>query len=46
MPYRMTQSSLQEKELTDYTEQTIEGLPPLKEATGYPTIFPRDLFKS
>lgn len=42
----MTQSPLQEKELTGYTKQTIEGLPPLMEATGYPTIFPQDLYIS
>ena len=37
----MTQSPLQEKLVTGYTKQTIQGLPPLKEATGYPQFFPR-----
>jgi len=43
-PYRMTQPPLQEKLVTGYTKQIIEGPPPLKEATGYPTFFPRDLY--
>ena len=42
----MIQPPLQEKELTGYTKQTIEGLPPLKEAAGHPTIFPQDLYIS
>lgn len=42
----MTQPPLQEKEVTSYTKQIIKGLPPLKEATGYPTIFPQDLYIS
>jgi hypothetical protein len=46
MPYLMTKSPLQEKVLTGYTKQTIEEIPPLKEATGYPTIFPQDLYIS
>jgi len=42
----MTQPPLQEKEVTGYTKQTIEGIPPLKESAGYPTIFPQDLYIS
>lgn len=42
----MTQSPLQEKLVTGYTKQTIQGLPPLKEANGYPQIFPQDLYIS
>jgi len=42
-PYLMTQPPLQEKLVTGYTKQTIQGLPPFKEATGYPPIFPQDL---
>jgi len=46
MSYLMTQPPLQEKEVTGYTKQIIEGLFPLKEATGYPTIFHWDLYIS
>jgi hypothetical protein len=46
MPYPMLQPPLQEKELTGYTKQIIEALPPLKEATGYSTFFPQDLYIS
>jgi len=42
----MTQPPLQEKVVTDYTKQIIEGIAPLKEATGYPAIYPRDLYIS
>jgi len=42
----MTQSPLQEKVLTGYTKQIVEGIPSLKEATGYLTIFPQDLYIS
>jgi len=45
-PYLMTQPPLQEKLVTGYTKQTIQGLPPLKEATGYPPIFSQDLYIS
>jgi hypothetical protein len=44
MPYLMTQPPLQEKLVTGYTEQTIQGPPPLKEATGFPAIFFQGLY--
>ena len=40
----MTQLPLQEKELTDFTKQKIERVPPFKEATDYPPMFPQDLY--
>ena len=42
----MTQTTLQEKVVTGYKKQIIEGIPPLKEATGYPAIYPQDLYIS